>query len=166
VFSALPTDPELYVDPSWAVEAEAAAGRYVDSLTTRLCAAGVAATGEVTMSRSVADAIVNIAKERAADLIVMSTQALSNIARAVSGSTADAVVRTAQCPVLVLHRTSGPDNLIGHLARQSTKALIDVNTERGVPPHQQSQELSLTVGRQRLPVPQRSRPPIAARGDA
>lgn len=39
-----------------------------------------------------------------ADLIVMSTRALTGPARALLGSTADAIVRAAHCPVLLIHR--------------------------------------------------------------
>ena len=45
-----------------------------------------------------------MAEEATADLIVMSTQALTGPARALLGSVADAVVRTANCPVLLLRR--------------------------------------------------------------
>ena len=42
------------------------------------------------------------------DLIVMSTEALTGAARAVLGSVADAVVRAARCPVLLLRREPPP----------------------------------------------------------
>jgi nucleotide-binding universal stress UspA family protein len=56
------------------------------------------------MARGVADAIVETAEQATADMIVMSTQALTGPARALLGSVADAVVRTSQCPVLLVHR--------------------------------------------------------------
>jgi nucleotide-binding universal stress UspA family protein len=53
----------------------------------------------------VAEAIVQAADTGNADLIVMSTRALTGPGRALLGSTADAVVRAADCPVLLIHRT-------------------------------------------------------------
>jgi Universal stress protein family len=53
--------------------------------------------------RDIAGGIVQAAVEHTSDMIVMSTNALSGLQRAVLGSVADAVVRTAGCPVL-LHR--------------------------------------------------------------
>jgi nucleotide-binding universal stress UspA family protein len=56
------------------------------------------------MAPDVPGSIVQLADEHATDLIVMSTHALTGIQRAVMGSVADAVVRSASCPVLLLHR--------------------------------------------------------------
>jgi nucleotide-binding universal stress UspA family protein len=53
----------------------------------------------------VAEAIVNAAESAGADVIVTSTRALTGPARALLGSTADAVVRTSHCPVLLIHHT-------------------------------------------------------------
>jgi nucleotide-binding universal stress UspA family protein len=46
--------------------------------------------------------IIAAAREWAADLIVLGTHGRSGVARAVLGSTADAVVRHAPCPVVVV----------------------------------------------------------------
>jgi nucleotide-binding universal stress UspA family protein len=59
----------------------------------------------VLVAPSVAAAIVKTAEARSADLIVMSTQALTGAARALLGSVTDAVVRSAHCPVLAIHAT-------------------------------------------------------------
>jgi hypothetical protein len=53
---------------------------------------------------SVADAIMRSADEVGADLIVMSTHALTGPARALLGSVADMVVRNARRPVLLPRR--------------------------------------------------------------
>lgn len=55
------------------------------------------------MSHSVGEAIVRRASEQSVDLIVMSSHALTGVARALLGSVADEVVRKADCPVLVIH---------------------------------------------------------------
>ncbi len=49
-----------------------------------------------------ASEIVRIAKERAVDLIVISSHGRTGIDRMLFGSTAEAVVRYARCPVLVV----------------------------------------------------------------
>jgi nucleotide-binding universal stress UspA family protein len=94
-----------YIDPSWDEDAKAAAEAYVDGITSRLHAGGVTAVGEVIVAPSIADALVRSAEVAQADVIVMSTDALTGAARALLGSVADAVVRAAQCPVLIVRRT-------------------------------------------------------------
>lgn len=92
-------------DPAaWDEEALASAGTYVDDIVARLRGAGVTAEGVARMAPEIARTIVSVARETSADLIVMSTQALTGAARALLGSVADAVVRGASCPVLLLHR--------------------------------------------------------------
>jgi hypothetical protein len=54
----------------------------------------------------VAESIHRVADEVDADLVVMSTHALTGAARVFLGSMADTVVRTAARPVLVVHRDS------------------------------------------------------------
>ena len=49
-----------------------------------------------------ADAIVTVAREKGADLIAMATHAQRGIRRAMRGSVADEVMRTAPCPVLLV----------------------------------------------------------------
>jgi nucleotide-binding universal stress UspA family protein len=98
-----------YYDPAWDDEALAAAQSYLDSLVARLRTANIAAEGTARQAMVVAEAIVSAADAADADLIVMSTRALTGPARALLGSTADAVIRTARCPVLLIHRTSGSE---------------------------------------------------------
>jgi nucleotide-binding universal stress UspA family protein len=93
-----------YFDPAWDEETLASARTYVDAMVKRLREAGIAADGEARQASNVAETIVTVAEEGAADLIVMSTQALTGPARALLGSVADAVVRSAHCPVLLVHR--------------------------------------------------------------
>jgi nucleotide-binding universal stress UspA family protein len=66
--------------------------------------AQVAAQGEARMAADIPNSIVQASDDHAADLIVMSTQALTGLQRAILGSVADAVVRTSTCPVLLVHR--------------------------------------------------------------
>jgi nucleotide-binding universal stress UspA family protein len=98
-----------YYDPAWDEEALASAQSYVEGMVSRLRAANVEADGEARQERFVAEAIVDAAAKTDADLIVMSTRALTGPARALLGSTADEVVRRAQCPVLLTHRTDASE---------------------------------------------------------
>jgi nucleotide-binding universal stress UspA family protein len=95
-----------YYDPAWDEETLASAETYVAALVKRLQSAGVVASGDARIAANVASAICEMAEQDTADLIVMSTQALTGPARALLGSVADAVVRTAHCPVLLIHRTA------------------------------------------------------------
>ena len=49
-----------------------------------------------------ASEIVRVAKERGADLIVISSHGRTGLGRILFGSTAESVVRYAHCPVLVV----------------------------------------------------------------
>jgi nucleotide-binding universal stress UspA family protein len=126
VFSMFAMNGVPFVDPAWDAEAEAAAQTYVDSLTARLRAAGLEASGEVVVAASVADRIVKTADDRSADLIVMSSQALTGAARALLGSVADAVVRTSHCPVLVIRRPPVAEQ--ASTSVESASADVETNT--------------------------------------
>jgi len=97
-------------DPAWDEETLGGAQRYASGMADHLRSVGVrvdamAVAGEILQPKtSVADAIMRSADEVEADLIVMSTHALTGPARALLGSVADAVVRNAHRPVLLLRR--------------------------------------------------------------
>jgi nucleotide-binding universal stress UspA family protein len=95
--------PAAGPDPAWDDEALTAARGYVESLAARLRHAGINAEGRAVLGH-VGETIVETASAVAADLIVMSTHALTGPARTLLGSTADEVVRTAQRPVLLLRQ--------------------------------------------------------------
>jgi nucleotide-binding universal stress UspA family protein len=101
-----------FYDPVWDEEALAGARAYVDGVVARVRAAKVDVEGEARQEPLVADAIVKAADAADADLIVMSTRALTGPARALLGSTADAVVRMAHCPVLLIHPTDGKEDSV------------------------------------------------------
>jgi nucleotide-binding universal stress UspA family protein len=115
---AIPVPPYLIdtypviegVNPAWDEQVLSAADSYVKGLASRLEANGLAADGEAHQASEVADKIVEVAEKATADLIVMSTHALTGPARAVFGSVADAVVRKSHCPVLLVHRADAADH--------------------------------------------------------
>jgi nucleotide-binding universal stress UspA family protein len=96
-------DESLAVDPMWDEEALTSARGYVEALAGRLREAGISAQGRVTQG-PIPQQIVDTAAEVAADVIVMSTHALTGPARALLGSVADEVVRTAPLPVLLIRQ--------------------------------------------------------------
>jgi nucleotide-binding universal stress UspA family protein len=57
---------------------------------------------EVIVHGDAAAEIVRVAEERAVDLIVISSHGRTGLGRIIFGSTAEAVVRHASCPVLVV----------------------------------------------------------------
>ena len=57
---------------------------------------------EVVVHGDAAPEIVRVAKERGADLIVIASHGRTGLGRILFGSTAEAVVRHAHCPVLVV----------------------------------------------------------------
>jgi nucleotide-binding universal stress UspA family protein len=57
---------------------------------------------EVIVHGEAASEIVRVAKERAVDLIVVSSHGRTGLGRILFGSTAEAIVRHAPCPVLVV----------------------------------------------------------------
>lgn len=60
---------------------------------------------ELIVHGEAASEIVRVAKERNVDLIVISSHGRTGLGRMLFGSTAEAVVRHASCPVLVVKRS-------------------------------------------------------------
>jgi nucleotide-binding universal stress UspA family protein len=85
-------------------DAYMAAYHFVTGQAGKLVETGVATEGRVTRG-PVAESIVKRADDVGADLIVMSTHARTGPKRAILGSVADAVVRAANVPVLLVRQT-------------------------------------------------------------
>jgi len=119
-------DGALYFDENSDGEALEAANRYVSGMAARLQHAGIQAEGKAMTgqalqpSRSVAEAIMQTADDVEADLIVMSTHALTGPARALLGSVADTVVRSSHRPVLLPRRGAPGDSTEAHGADRDT----------------------------------------------
>jgi len=73
----------------------------VEKVANEASAKGISAIG-ISVDRHPANAIVDEAKARKVDLIVMGTRGLTGIKHLALGSVADRVVRTAPCPVLTV----------------------------------------------------------------
>lgn len=94
------------IDRTWEDEALRGAQTYVDGISKRLEGAGLSARGWARQGNAVSE-IEEVAEQTSADLIVMSTHALTGPARTLIGSTADALVRTSGRPVLLVRRPGG-----------------------------------------------------------
>ncbi|MBI3967484.1 MAG: universal stress protein [Chloroflexi bacterium] len=115
-------DGGFYIDPSWDDEALRSAQLYVDGLAEKLRRSGIAAEGRAALG-PVTETIAQTGDAVGANLIVMSTHALTGPARTILGSVADAVVRTGQRPVLLIRRgahqrAAAEPRLVGSAARQ------------------------------------------------
>jgi nucleotide-binding universal stress UspA family protein len=75
--------------------------KYLAGVAARLQALGVNTRGEVIWGRA-ADGIMDYARTKQADLIIISTHGRSGLGRLAFGSVAEKVIRTASLPVLVV----------------------------------------------------------------
>ena len=91
------------IAPRWEHRTRAAAQQYLDQLAHLLVEDGLRVEGRAEIG-PVAPTIAAVANAVGADIIVMSTHALTGPARAVLGSVADEVVRTASQPVLLIRQ--------------------------------------------------------------
>jgi len=99
-----------YYDPEWDEVSLSSAKAYVDGLVAHLREDGFTANGQAFSAPNAAQGIVDAADKHMADLIVMSTRALTGPARTLLGSVANLVVRSAHCPVLLVHRTENSES--------------------------------------------------------
>ena len=100
----------MVTDPAWDADVSKRAKQYVTGLAVRLREAGIDVEGRVaetaiaSPSKAIADSIGVEADQIGADMIVMSTHALTGPARTLLGSVADEVVRGAHRPVMLVRR--------------------------------------------------------------
>jgi nucleotide-binding universal stress UspA family protein len=85
---------------------EESAGRELPRLAGREECAGLEVE-QVVAHGDAASEIVRVARERGADLIVISSHGRAGLGRIIFGSTAESVVRHAHCPVLVVKPNAG-----------------------------------------------------------
>jgi nucleotide-binding universal stress UspA family protein len=78
---------------------------HLDGVVAQLYARGIVTTGEAAIG-PIARTIGRVAREQEADLIIMGTHGFTGPRRALHGSIADEVVRTAGLPVLLVRRGS------------------------------------------------------------
>jgi nucleotide-binding universal stress UspA family protein len=83
-----------------------AAQRYLEWMAGPLRGGGAVVDGRVAHAGSVPRAIMDIAKDAEADLIVVGTAARTPLTRMFMGSVADKIVRSASCSVLVCRQAA------------------------------------------------------------
>ncbi len=74
----------------------------MEQTLTELQSSGLRATGETLEAHNTAAAIIGLAQQIKADMIVMGTHARHGLTRAILGSCAEGVIRHATCPVLTV----------------------------------------------------------------
>lgn len=84
-----------------AAQVSDAARRHLDATTARLKEQGIDVAA-VLRSGAPADEIQSVAKEIGADLIIMGTHGRGALGRALLGSTANAIIRTSNTPVITI----------------------------------------------------------------
>lgn len=89
------------IAPVWEEEMRVGVQARIDRIVAQLYARGIVTTGEAAIG-PIAATIVRVAHERNSELIVMGTHGLTGPRRALLGSVADEVVRTAGLPVILV----------------------------------------------------------------
>jgi nucleotide-binding universal stress UspA family protein len=107
VLPVLPVIPDAYIAATIYAELlrgqRASGQKQLDRLVRKAKAVGVRAAGILLDVGVPAERITRLAKSRHADMIVMGTQGRTGLTRALLGSVANRVIRTAPCPVLTVH---------------------------------------------------------------
>lgn len=89
-------------DAPWNAMTASMQERYVTDKAQQLSEACAAPVGHALLRGGVAEEIVRHARHAGADLIVMTTRGRTGLSRSLAGSVADAVIREAGMPVLLL----------------------------------------------------------------
>jgi hypothetical protein len=126
-----------------AQSAEAAALAYLDTVVAYFHAAGISATSLVRYGPAPAT-IVREAREHSADLIILGAPVRSALLRAVLGSVADTVIRTAPCPVLLVQPSleAGTGTPLRSFAQSAARA----GALTRHPPRRQTVEVARIIG--------------------
>jgi universal stress protein A len=105
VLAAAPQKEGLLLPEPGPTQEERLQKRAADSLDEWAATADGTTVRTAVKSGRPADEIVSLASDERADLIVMGTHGRGDITRLLLGSVADAVVRHAPCPVLLVRLT-------------------------------------------------------------
>lgn len=129
----LPATP-LPPDAAWGVPSEildeelSIATHYLEDVAATLRARGRVVHTRVLSHWSPAAAIADYAEERHCDLIALATRGESGLQRALLGSVADKVIRSARLPVLVWNPPAGAPNRKGNGVEEAEKHAAAVGT--------------------------------------
>jgi nucleotide-binding universal stress UspA family protein len=92
----------LIEDFEFETKVDRAAAKALEGVASRVRSAAIPITVLLRKGKPSAE-IVAAAEQTKADLIVMGTHGRRGVSRALAGSVAESVVRTATCPVLTVH---------------------------------------------------------------
>ncbi|MSQ61598.1 MAG: universal stress protein [Dehalococcoidia bacterium] len=97
-----------------------AARAYLEAAAKEATKAGVTANA-VTLPGDPARTIINFAREKGADTIIMNSHGAGGLTGYVFGSVAEKVLRGAECPVMVLHERPTADELWAQEEREEAE---------------------------------------------
>ena len=97
-----------------------AAHAYLETMAKQAAKVGVTATS-VTLPGDAARTIINFAREKEVDTIVMNSHGAGGLTGYVFGSVAEKVLRGADCPVLVLHERPTQEELQAQEEREEAE---------------------------------------------
>jgi len=98
----LPTDVSIFQEGAYEEKLHANASQRLDGMVEKLGKRGIRSKKIVGTANDVGMELVRIAEQEKADLIVIATHGMTGWRRLAFGSVTEKVVRTADCPVLVL----------------------------------------------------------------
>ncbi len=100
----LPSDVSILHEGDYERSLIGNAQQRLDDLAAKLKEKGITARSTVGLANDAAMEILRTAEHEQADLIVIATHGMTGWRRLAFGSVTDKVVRTAECPVLVLRK--------------------------------------------------------------
>ena len=106
----LPDDISILDEGEYEQELIKDAQQRLDDLAAKAKKKGLQARTAVGQANDAAMEIVRTAEQEKADLIVMATHGMTGWRRLAFGSVTDKVVRTADCPVLVLRKNAAAES--------------------------------------------------------
>jgi nucleotide-binding universal stress UspA family protein len=102
----LPSDVSIFNEGTYEQDLIHNAEQRLNELAEKLKTEGITARTVVGLANDAAMEILRTAEQEHADLIVIATHGMTGWRRLAFGSVTDKVVRTADCPVLVLRKSA------------------------------------------------------------
>lgn len=122
VIPKLPSDVSIFHEGDYERGLIGDAEQRLDDLASKLKDQGVTARTTVGLANDAAMEILRTAEHEHADLIVIATHGMTGWRRLAFGSVTDKVVRTAECPVLVLRKSAASN--AGDAEEKSASAAV------------------------------------------
>ena len=110
VIPKLPSDVSIFNEGTYEQDLILSAQQRLNELAAKLTAEGIPARAIVGLANDAAMEILRTAEQEHADFIVIATHGMTGWRRLAFGSVTDKVVRTADCPVLVLRKSAAAES--------------------------------------------------------